>query len=708
MAAPTSPDATDDWRRCIKQKSDELFNICGENSQLAINVAVTGVNERQSLTGHLVEFSLNHQRLAVANLFFQLPFIWLQVGLAECRCSPFGRLNILNQFGSGSLAERLTGFYDGPQLKATSDSDLMLELGPVQWVTADGTPLTPSTTPWDGRLGSGPQSDVPDLPASRLMIVETENPGFVRVLQERLEDCPHTKGLPFESSRVKHLMDAFYRVISPFRQQNTTGPSVANVVTHSQLVSVAGQVTEHDHVACLYAQGWWPSEEFFERHRKHDWPPKSMRDNIRRFGVHLVPVGAQGSPTESSEWRLSFSRAELLIAMLLTNIQAQSLVAFKTCKSAIGQKGKSVKSYFAKTALFWLCQDLPPEMWTDIVEGAERIINFLFKSIKAGKLPAFLCAEINLLWNMSRAERKTMLTTLNDMRTNLQRLLLMNPMIHFAVRMGLMGKGTGPVPEHELRVCFARSLVRTSILETPRDLRKVPVMKGRRLAALLRTSAATDVMYMIPEERHWYYQQSKLFQAYLVAPEDVQIRMRLSSSPDGGLVWDAAPLVGLLTATDLDHILGDPAAVRAWLRRQHRKPKAERPPGAPADLRSPRDHCDLLLNIPLLNRALLETGHGPRIEVDDLRIETTLPFESSQKRWLDQGKILAFGVYKHFMSLGMDEEHATMAAISFLEEFQQHAHAPTTREEYERLRTILPDPWQLGSFFHPCSDRAQN
>ena len=359
-APPQGVDPTEHWRSQMKDVSDNLLTACGSSSRLALHVAMTGFDNRKRLPDWLVDISLKHQHLAGASLIlFQPTISRLQRGMTECQCSPFGRLHVLNCVGSGSLAERLPALRDGPQLTCSSDSDLMIELGPVQWVTADGEQLTPAATAHGEQPNTDTSSDtrsVASSAVSRLVIAETENPGFLRVLQEKSPSCTHAEQLPFERKRARSLLDACYKVYCPERQRNTAGPSTSSSITESELSPLGGQVTEHDHVACLYVPGWWPSDEFFQRTPSYDWPPKAVRDEIRVFGVHLVPVGASGSPTEDTEWRLSCSRAELVLASYLTEIQAWSLIAFKTCKSAMGAEGKSVKSYFAKTALFWLCQ----------------------------------------------------------------------------------------------------------------------------------------------------------------------------------------------------------------------------------------------------------------------------------------------------------------------------------------------------------------
>ena len=708
--------------QCVaEQTSRDVLRERSENAKLAIDMASAFFNRgSKAIYGWTL---LNQQSFASVFLVYgQYVLSWLQPKLAEdreCRCSPFGRLQILSGTMSGSMPETLFSLPDGPELKSSSDSDLMIELGPVHWITADLN--QPTTVPGPGKAGASPR---PASSVPRLLIEETDNPGFVRVLQEPCDSCKHQDPLPFRSDSVRRLMDAFYRLTHPWAQQSTAGPSAATVeppssvilfenqteTVHELIKKVFGgrqtteadqpgrQTTEVDHVACLYVSAWWPSDEFFERSRNNDWPPKATRDDIRQFGVHLVPTGAKGSPTEQSEWRVSFSRSELVTTSHLTDTQANSLVVFKTSKSAMGEQGKTVKSYFAKTALFWLCQDMPADAWTGAVQGAERIITFLEKAVKACCLPAFFCADINLLKSTDMIERKEMLKTLDSMRNNMTNLMMQNTLIG-ATRSNSLESQTSPVTERQQRVCLVRFMIRAIVSSRCEDRSKT----ARYLSALLYSAAEEDPIATLHSERQLL--QTDLLKVFTMAPADVRAKMRRIPSGDGGFVWDAAPLMSLLTADDLKRLLGDPDAVRAWLRRQHQLPETERPPGLSADLRSPRDLCDLLLNIPLLRRVLRETGNKMSVESNGHLLGLPWeaidlpPFEDKVVPILEHRNLSRVG---HLLSQGLNGWKVSTRFNRFLAGLKKHLNDPETRAEYNRLRTRLPDPWRV----RPCMLRG--
>ena len=86
--------------------TSEVLRKCGKNIKLAINMVIAGQFSVNSPPDILTESHLSQQSMAGERLLFgQYLLDYLQPELAECRCSPFGRLRILSQVVSGSMAE---------------------------------------------------------------------------------------------------------------------------------------------------------------------------------------------------------------------------------------------------------------------------------------------------------------------------------------------------------------------------------------------------------------------------------------------------------------------------------------------------------------------------------------------------------------------------------------------------------------------------
>ena len=541
------------------------------------------------------------------------------------------------------------------------------------------------------------------------MIEETENPGFVLVLQERRDDCPHQERRPFKAEDVTQSHMDYQRMttIEGITQRAINGPACSFQL---QPESEAYRPVDFDEVPCLRIPVWWFSDEFFTRHRRYNWPPKEVRENIRSYGLHLVPVGVLGSQTEKLQWRLSFSRAEVMVTSDLTDLQKCAFVAFKLCKNALGEDGKVIKSYFGKTALLWLCEQTPTEDWTSVTQGVLKLLDYLEPAVSKGNLPCFFWSRINLLRFASRADRKAMKKTLGKIRHQHMRLLAQTVCNLRPHLQKIVMKQTRRLPERQLRVCLTRWLVALAVGNgiTYHMVLSTEVCLDKLLPVLVPTYTPEEVMSLFRMTSHWYSVQAHLYWALNVAPEDVTSQVRFSASGDG-FVWDAAPLLGLLTEDDLKDMLCDPDAVRSWLRRHHQLPEPERPAGTlPADLRSPRDLCDLLLNVPLLTwvlkrsapdtwntyqaRASKRSGvYKPQVSSVEQYIQGTL---HNAKHWRELA-------VRFQNELGMDHQTALRIACRVGVELRQLCDDPETLAKLKTICATLPDPWQLKQFmFH--------
>ena len=152
---------------------------------------------------------------------------------------------------------------------------------------------------------------------------------------------------------------------------------------------------------------FWPTSasEWKDRPRHYGWPSQRDKEDIERFGCHLVPVGHPLSARKSMEWRLSFSIAERTFVWSFNHTQLQCYAVMKLIlkefvKTKCAEKYKSVLcSYFIKTFLFWQFENMDRSFWR--IENLIGCIIYLFnefnRCIQTGVLRHYFVPQFNLL-----------------------------------------------------------------------------------------------------------------------------------------------------------------------------------------------------------------------------------------------------------------------------------------------------------------------
>ena len=306
--------------------------------------------------------------------------------------------------------------------------------------------------------------------------------------------------------------------------------------------------------------------------------------------------------------------------------------------------------------------------------------------------------------------------TLGTIRHHYMRLLTHEVCVLHPSLQEMLTQQTRRLSERQVRVCVTRWMISMGVSNgIVYHMTLSTTTQPDELIPMLARSAYTpdEVMRLLLTYSHWYNMQRLLYQALAVVPEDVASRVHLSASGDG-FVWDAAPLLGLLTEDDLKELLGDPDAVRAWLRRHHQLPETERPAGTlPADLRSPRDVCDLLLNPPLLTWVLWQSVPETCSKYQTMAYvtrETITPRVSSAKQ---EAREQLYHAEVHWTDLagdlhtklGMDLQTALRTARRVSVETLQLCGDPETFAEHRRTCRSIFDPWQLKPFMVGSSSR---
>ena len=142
----------------------------------------------------------------------------------------------------------------------------------------------------------------------------------------------------------------------------------------------------------------WPSPlavEWINRERK--WPPSNIVKKIAKSGYHIIP---KSTPTgdKELEWRVSFSKAEIILSIIRTNVQKRVYYMFKTiCKEYL-HASDFIKTYHLKTIMMWATEQNPPEYWREdnLAQSVLGLLDDLQHAAATGILKHYFTPKLNL------------------------------------------------------------------------------------------------------------------------------------------------------------------------------------------------------------------------------------------------------------------------------------------------------------------------
>ncbi|XP_043210608.1 uncharacterized protein LOC122375343 [Amphibalanus amphitrite] len=608
----------------------------------------------------------------------------------RCRhCQPRQPLQLVSWNASGSNAEGLEDFIIGDG--GTSDFDMMLEFdGPFRWTT-------PRVEPADIDPQSAPQ----------LWGRPTSNAGFVTLHWVRTDRCGHEEPLEaLPGDFVRRLMEDYCRAGYP-DEVTSTGPAI----------NVKGSARKDggvDLVFCLFVRGWWPEPNWpAGAPRETNFPSAAARDEIPRFGVHLVPTGRWDSETKNIEYRISLSRAELLAVRQLPHVLRAAVKTLKTVKNVLKESGLAIvglKSYFIKTAALWLAQEPHGGPWTGVTDGVHRLLDWLERRLAEGWLPCFFYPDIDVAAELTAEQRQAIIGSLRLVREH-STLLMMACCEKLFNLSALLEDGTEPLSERQLRLHLARMLIRLAVSFGIRYRPKAPCWQFWWSWSIPRLARAAP--YLLQWLHHQmsapHQQQCYLLMAWsVVDPADLADSEPMTPQVGNTITVDVTPLTRLLTESDLELLLGDPRGVTTWWGRQLHRPLAERPAGLTAELDTPRGRAELLLRPGLLTRAISEGA--PR----EISWQRELDWRVC-KRWAVNFRPL--NTYQWCREelerdLGRDLQHSirvnlpemdgpTVVATAGLwrRRTQQLLSGDRLRAAYDAAVSRWPDRWQLLQYY---------
>jgi len=183
------------------------------------------------------------------------------------------------------------------------------------------------------------------------------------------------------------------------------GPAVITDSSHTSQLSV-------DHVFCVRCLSWPPqAADWPTRHRNNGWPDSATVDRVVGNGCDVVAVAhrqcRQDEWMGKHQWRLSFSRAEIVLInswMSVQQIVYHMLRVFvKTERLTVNgdnSEAIAVSNYHIKTLMLWTSETEPRSWWTgnlNLIRICAELLRTLSVCLTDARCPHYFINNCNLL-----------------------------------------------------------------------------------------------------------------------------------------------------------------------------------------------------------------------------------------------------------------------------------------------------------------------
>ncbi|XP_052060747.1 uncharacterized protein LOC127701023 [Mytilus californianus] len=233
-------------------------------------------------------------------------------------------------------------------------------------------------------------------PYTTFFSMETEDvkPGFTRLKHE----YTFCRGQYFEMFEEHN---GEYYISSALCKQNFVCDK--GQIIHGPCISDKNGV--YDGAFSLHCKTWIsPAVQWITR-SSNSWPSHNIKQSIIKHGVLFVPLGVKESPTEDLEWRVSFSVGEKLLINSFTHTQllcyALLKIILKDVITSYSECKDLLCSYFLKTIIFWLSEELPQSVWKpgNIIPCFMRCFNRLVYCVENSVCLHYFIPENNMFEN---------------------------------------------------------------------------------------------------------------------------------------------------------------------------------------------------------------------------------------------------------------------------------------------------------------------
>ena len=183
----------------------------------------------------------------------------------------------------------------------------------------------------------------------------------------------------------------------------------------------------------------WPrqAEQWIYRHRPGQWPTDILINEIVNYGCILVPIGPKEIDNNDLLWRISFSMAEKQLSHSMNYTQILCYALLKLSLKNIIDRNDKVKgllcSYFMKTAVFWLSEEIPINAFQlqNLFHCYFLCLDKIIAWVKCCYCPNYFIPEHNMFrGKINRANSWLLLNVLERLRNGERETLTVNALFN--------------------------------------------------------------------------------------------------------------------------------------------------------------------------------------------------------------------------------------------------------------------------------------
>jgi len=299
---------------------------------------------------------------------------------------------------TGSVAE----LYISPMWPCVGDTDIMYHTSEMLAVPPRWSP--PSQLPAEfGRR------------VKVFEIIDSELPGYVFLesayILKQCSEHGRYNAVECERGRVGYNLGSRDDIHGPARL----------ILLPNCLLSIAQVDSDWNHpvdlVICMRCLSWPPqAADWPTRHRKYNWPDSATVDRVVSDGCDVVPIAhplcRQDDYMTKKQWRLSFSRAEIVLLnswMREQQILYHMLRLFVKTEIKVNNDDSAANilcNYHIKTVMLWACELKPRNFWSDdfnVVEICVYLMHVLGVWLRDARCKHYFVKNCNLLDRLGKS-----------------------------------------------------------------------------------------------------------------------------------------------------------------------------------------------------------------------------------------------------------------------------------------------------------------